>query len=321
MTAGPLTVAVCTWNRARALARLFASLERLEIPPGRRWELLVVDNNSTDDTARVIASFKDRLPLTALFEPRQGKSYALNTLIRRAAGEWIFWLDDDQAPPPDWLTCHLAGIERRPECDFFGGPIRPEFEVPPPRWITGAWRSLRGAYGELDFGPEPCDLEPRQLASGGNFVIRTAVQREFAYDTRLGRTTADFIGGEESDVQLRMLAAGRRGGWNPGTPMRHFIEPARMSFAHVRKYFRGTGLALACIRRKEGRDLPVAERARLRGRIVVRRIKFGLFLALGLWDRAARALARTEFDLGLLGIGRTGKTLEFAPSPEPVSKA
>lgn len=314
MTTGLLTVGVCTWNRARALARLLESLERLEIPTGRRWELLVVDNNSTDDTPRVIADFAARLPLTALFEPRQGKSYAQNTLIERAAGEWIFWLDDDQAPPSEWLNSHLAGIARRPDCDFFGGPIRPEFEETPPRWITGAWRILRGMYGELDYGPEPFDLNPKRLASGGNFVVRTAAQREFRYDIRLGRTTTDFIGGEEHDLQLRMLRAGLRGSWNPGPPMRHFIEPARMSFAHVRKYFRGSGLATACLRRNEGRDLSPSERTRLRRKVFVRRLKFAGLLALGLWDRAVRHLAHAEFEVGLLGIGRTGRAIDFTPN-------
>src|SRR6266536_6078206 len=90
-----ITVAICTWNRCELLQTALEQLTRLLVPVDIEWELLVVNNNSTDATSSAIAPFASRLPVRELFEPKPGKSHALNLAIGEAAGDYILWTDDD----------------------------------------------------------------------------------------------------------------------------------------------------------------------------------------------------------------------------------
>src|SRR3954454_24769386 len=98
-----ISIAIPTWNRSAVLRKTLEHLTLLEPVDGVEWELLVVDNNSTDDTPKVLAEFADRLPLRALHEPIPGKSSAANLAVREARGEYILWSDDDVFVDPDWL--------------------------------------------------------------------------------------------------------------------------------------------------------------------------------------------------------------------------
>src|SRR5438270_7390140 len=97
-----LTVALCSWNRSELLRKTLEQFTHLEPDKGLDWELIVVDNNSTDDTPNVLAEFVARLPLRALREPAPGKSNAANLAVREARGEYILWTDDDVLVAPDW---------------------------------------------------------------------------------------------------------------------------------------------------------------------------------------------------------------------------
>ena len=107
------TIAICTWNRAERLTQTLTRLLDLKIPEGVSWQLLVVDNNSTDHTQEVLRRFEGQLPLSHHFEPRQGKSHALNRGVRHATGRWILWTDDDVLVPPDWLAGYLSQRNHR----------------------------------------------------------------------------------------------------------------------------------------------------------------------------------------------------------------
>lgn len=108
------TVAVCTWNRAALLPGALERLARVRPPPGA-WEVLVVDNNSTDDTESVLEAFAGRLPLRRAFEPEQGLSHARNTAVRLARGDYIVWTDDDALVDADWLTAYGRAVEQHPD--------------------------------------------------------------------------------------------------------------------------------------------------------------------------------------------------------------
>src|SRR4051812_1329005 len=101
-----VTVAICTWNRAALLDRTLARLRDLRIPPGLSWELLVVDNNCTDETSAVLARHAKHLPLRALHEPKQGHSHARNRAVAEARGDLLLWTDDDVLAHADWLAEH-----------------------------------------------------------------------------------------------------------------------------------------------------------------------------------------------------------------------
>jgi glucosyl-dolichyl phosphate glucuronosyltransferase len=132
--AASVTVAICTWNRDHLLRQTLEEMTRLAVPAGLVWELLVVNNNCTDDTDGVIAAFAKRLPIRRLFESQPGLSHARNRAIAEAAGDYVVWTDDDVLVSPEWLAAYARAFARRPDAAVFGGPVAPWFPTtPPPR--------------------------------------------------------------------------------------------------------------------------------------------------------------------------------------------
>ena len=118
-----VTVAICTWNRAKLLDATLAQMCKLRIPSGITWELLVVDNNCTDDTPAVVERYADRLPVRRLDEKNQGMSYARNCAQRAAAADLLLWTDDDVLVDEDWLAAYVRAAARWPNAGYFGGLI------------------------------------------------------------------------------------------------------------------------------------------------------------------------------------------------------
>jgi glycosyltransferase involved in cell wall biosynthesis len=109
-----VSVVICTYNRAPLLRQTLGQLSRMRVPADVEWELLVIDNNSRDDTARVPLEFADKLPVRVVSEPRQGKTWALNRSLTEAAADLIVWTDDDVLVDEDWLGAFLMAARRFP---------------------------------------------------------------------------------------------------------------------------------------------------------------------------------------------------------------
>ncbi|MEX2176558.1 MAG: glycosyltransferase [Pirellulaceae bacterium] len=237
------TIAICTWNRAELLEQTLAHMRQLKVPAGATWEIVVVNNRSTDQTDQVLARHAQWLPLRRVFEPQQGQSHARNAAARAARGELILWTDDDVLVGPRWLAALLAEAQQQPAVAFFGGPIEPWFETPPPEWLARNWRQFASAYAVRDLGPEPIQCDASRLPFGANFAVRRAVQTQFLYDGRLGRVAHSEVRGEESELLLRLLADGQRGQWVPAAKVRHFIPRQRLTQRYLQGFYRGVGQA------------------------------------------------------------------------------
>ncbi|MBX9965097.1 MAG: glycosyltransferase family 2 protein [Burkholderiales bacterium] len=240
-----VTVAICTWNRATLLSRVLTSLTELNRPIDTNWELLVVNNNCTDDTDSVVQSFADRLPIRVLHERAPGLSNARNKAISEASGRYILWTDDDVRVSQNWLEAYLAAFRRWPDHGIFGGPIRPEFEGDPPGWLTSVWNKVETAYAMRDFGMDELELSARthRLPFGANFAIRSDLQRSHPYDPKLGRSPQNlFLGGEEVAVMARILDAGTPGRWVPHAGVLHWVPRGRQTVAYLRGYYKGQGV-------------------------------------------------------------------------------
>jgi glycosyltransferase involved in cell wall biosynthesis len=240
-----LTVAICTWNRAALLDQTLEQMRRLRAPVGVSWELLVVNNNCTDDTDAVMARHLDHLPLRRLVEPTPGKSHACNTLVREAAGAYIVWTDDDVLVPSDWLEAYTAAFMRHPQAAVFGGPIQPWYEGTPPRWLQEAFSQVAVAFAALDLGTQEIPFVPGRTPYGANLAYRTDVLRKFPFDPSLGVIKGKRLNGEETTVIEAMLSAGHTGWWVPDAPVKHFIPRNRQSVEFLRTYYRGLGERLA----------------------------------------------------------------------------
>jgi glycosyltransferase involved in cell wall biosynthesis len=241
-----LTAAICTWNRSGMLRRTLESVSALSPPTGVEWEVVVVDNNSTDDTAAVLREFTDRLPLRAVLEPTQGTVVARNRAVREARGALVVWTDDDVQLDPGWLAAYAEAARLHPEAGFFGGPIDPWFEGDPPRWLEASIPKIWDAFAVVaDVTDTPILPSHRRIPLNANLAVRRDLHDRYPYDPKLGHRADRPMGGEETAMLRAMLADGITGRWVPGARVRHYIPRARQTPEFVRRYYGGLGRALA----------------------------------------------------------------------------
>jgi glycosyltransferase involved in cell wall biosynthesis len=240
-----ISVAVCTWNRASLLRECLQTMTRLRAPAGSSWELLVVNNNSSDDTDEVIASFAGRLPITGVREAQPGLSHARNAALAHARGDYVLWTDDDVLVDAGWLLAYAGAFERWPDAAVFGGPVQPRFEGDPPPWLLATWRSIGGAFAHRDLGSSPFRLgaDAADLPFGANYAVRMTEQRRFRYDPMLGRNQRSkvLLNGEETAVLKSILRSGGHGWWIPDARVEHRIPSDRQTTDYIRRYFEGHG--------------------------------------------------------------------------------
>src|SRR5438045_967244 len=154
------SVVIATFNRAADLGATLDSLAGLR--PTGDWEVIVVDNNSSDGTRAVVEAAAHRFPapLRYLFEPAQGRSPALNAGIRLAQGEIIATTDDDVRVEPDWLDRAAVGLARL-QCDYVGGRVLPIWGAAPPPWLPDRGGRHWAVIALLDYGAQPIAFRVR----------------------------------------------------------------------------------------------------------------------------------------------------------------
>jgi glycosyltransferase involved in cell wall biosynthesis len=246
-----ISVVICTWNRSRLLRLTLEEMTRLQVPVGAEWELIVVNNNCSDETDAVLDDYMARLPLVRLAESRPGKSFAANLAVQQATGDYIVWTDDDVLVEPDWLAAYLKAFLEWPDATIFAGAIEPWFEETPPQWLKQIFPKVASAYAALDHGPRGFALTGETYPYGANMALKRSAHLTEPYDTRIGPRPNSGIRGEEMVMTRRLLAAGATGRWLPEARVRHFIPPNRQKLAYLREYFFGSGEALGILGRND----------------------------------------------------------------------
>lgn len=244
------SVIVATYNRASSLAAALASILGQKLPSAFTWELIVVDNNSTDTTRAVVESFAGTHDnVRYLFEPRQGKSHALNTAVAQARGGILAFTDDDVTVDPGWLA-NLVAAFRTFQCAGAAGKVVPVWTTPKPKWwfdVEGADR-LGPAIVNLDLGPEPCEL--KEGGVGANLAFkRDALVGAGLFRTDLGISGGERIGAEDADICRRLRTTGGRMMYVPGAVVFHPVEEARARREYFEHWYFCLGKAVA---RSEG---------------------------------------------------------------------
>lgn len=233
-----ISVAICTWNRAQSLRVALSSLTRLSVPAEACWELVVVDNNSTDDTTSVVEEYRDALPARYVFEPRQGLSYARNRAVQEASGDLIIFTDDDVRVDPRWLAEYASAAHRFPEAAFVGGTIALRFPCTPPRWLRNNLSRFNTAYACRSLDPETMVIRRREdLPFGANMGFRRSVFAATGFSPSLGRVGTDLMSGEETEFMERLLARGDTGVWIGSAIVEHIIPKERLTKEYVYNYF------------------------------------------------------------------------------------
>lgn len=243
-----VTVAICTFNRAESLRLTLDSLVAMEVPSDLPWELLIVNNNSTDHTDDVIGEYVGRLPVRREFESRGGKSNALNRAIDVAKGDYIVWIDDDVLVDAGLLTAYAAAFRRWPEAAVFGGRIKPKYEAPVEKWVLESEAVLGGPYAIRDFGDQIVTLsadDEDHFPYGANWAIRAIEQRAFRYDPELGPVPRRIRNQEDTDLMLRLLRSGATGYWISEAIVEHCIGRDRQTVRYIAEYYESWGETLA----------------------------------------------------------------------------
>lgn len=252
-----ISIAICTWNRSALLDAALAEMTKLVIPHGIDWEILVVNNNCTDETSGVINRHAERLPVRELQEPRQGLSHARNRAQDEATGELLLWTDDDALVDPGWLGAYVAAAADNPAAVFFGGPVAPWFAETPPPWLQDNFSVFSGAYALRRMPPGTTELRSRNsLPFGANFAVRRAGFTGRRFDTQLGRKGQAMLGGEEVSFLGELLDEGQFGLWVETARVRHYIAADRLNRQYLQDFYYGKGQSSVKMSRGQGMDSP-----------------------------------------------------------------
>lgn len=235
-----VSVIICTRNRSASLARTLDSIVKAATRVTESWELLVVDNGSTDDTADTIVAFADRLPVRRVFEATPGLSNARNAGVRESRGEFVLWTDDDVLVDENWLAAWSRAFRNHPDTVVFGGRSRPVYEAPAQDWFEASEEALRPLLAIRD-DPEWETIGPGRIPYGLNFAIRGAEQRANLYDPELGVAPGRRRGGEEQAMILGLLEQGGSGLWVWDAHVSHIIPSDRQTEAYIRLYYLAAG--------------------------------------------------------------------------------
>lgn len=236
-----LSIVICTYNRIRLLPYCLESILKQDYD-GKEVEIILVNNNSTDNTAEYYQQFArehDRYPFRYFEEEKQGLSHARNRGIAEAKGRYVAFVDDDAILREDYFSNTLGFIARYPSIAAFGGPILVHFEGEPPVWENKYINSMFGYF-------EPQNMEfvfdRTNYPRGSNMIFKQSLLDEVGvFDPKLGRVKRGLQGNEEKDLFMRIYDAGHTVRYDPELVVEHIAPVERTTIAFVRKQANGTG--------------------------------------------------------------------------------
>jgi len=241
-----LSVVICTYNRADRLDKALASLSRARPSGADGWELLIVDNRSTDRTAEVAAAWSDHLPIRYLYEPEPGLSAARNRALAEARGRLLAFTDDDVEVDARWLAEIMHARHRWPSASYLAGRIVPAYEPPKPDWLTETCESLLAGV-VIRFSPSRgagtlSPQDPRPM--GANLAFDAHALRALGgFRTDLGRNGTSLVGGEEAAVLAELERTGHHGVYVPDAVVHHHTPPDRLRHGFLLRHLTAAGVA------------------------------------------------------------------------------
>jgi glycosyltransferase involved in cell wall biosynthesis len=240
-----ISAIICTFNRAKYLRKAIQSLVEQTLDVGR-YEILVVDNRSTDDTKRVVTEeFSHIANLRYFYEPIQGLSQARNTGWQNATGEYVAYLDDDAIASSQWLERILEVFETvTPKPGAVGGKIEPIWEAPRPSWLSDR---LAGGLTILDVSETPIVLKNNQWLAGANIAYPKQILKAMnGFDVNLGRKGSKLLSCEESLLHDCLKNNGYQLYYHPTVAVRHHIPSSRLvkDWHLKRQYWNGISVSI-----------------------------------------------------------------------------
>jgi glycosyltransferase involved in cell wall biosynthesis len=221
-----VTITIQTFNRAEELRRTLASLSRIDTTGAPAYEVLVVDNNSTDHTAAVVEELGPRFGgrLRYVRELRQGLSHARNRAVAEARHDIVAFLDDDVDVDRAWLHGLVSAYESG-EYAAVGGRATLVYPGPRPGWLD---ERREGLLTKVDYGPRARPARPDELYGVNLSFRKDWLERVGAFRTDLGRVGKCLLGSEETELLERIARAGGRLLYEPAAAVGHRAPAARL---------------------------------------------------------------------------------------------
>lgn len=237
-----LSLIVCTYNRDKYLYGALQCIAENSFPK-KAYEIILVNNMSTDNTEAECKRFENDYPnvdFRYFVETCQGLSFARNRGIMASRGEVLVFLDDDSYIQEGYLNNLQKQLEAHPNVDAFGGKILPIFESgEAPKWLSKwnySWVSA------IDMGDKVCPFNGKAFPIGANMGIRKKMLSEIGlFNTQLGRSKKNLMGGEEKDLFERIRNHGGSIYYFPDVVVHHVIPPTRTTKEYIMRMGEGVG--------------------------------------------------------------------------------
>ncbi|MEO1400863.1 MAG: hormogonium polysaccharide biosynthesis glycosyltransferase HpsE [Cyanobacteria bacterium J06635_1] len=253
------SVAIRTYNGAKRLPKILAALKAQSLIGTSKqgdfeWEILVVDNNSTDNPQAIIQQFRLDWPkgspkcsLRYVLEPKQGASFARRRALLEARGRWVGFLDDDNIPHVNWLAAAYRFGQAHPQAAAFGGQIHARYESPPPAHFD----RIASFMPVIERDETICFTHGWRAMSnlvppGAGLVVQrqvwlTHVPEVLILKGPVGNSLAQK--GEDTEALLHLKKAGWEIWFNPKMRIYHQIARHRFEWDYLRRFFEGVGLS------------------------------------------------------------------------------
>ena len=250
-----ISVVIPTFNGAERLPSFFNTLKSLIIPTPLQWEIIVVDNNSSDRTPEVIRSWQDgwmACPFRYGFEPRQGAAYARKRGIQLARGRFVIFVDDDNFLEPQWLLQAWMFAKDHPQAGAIAGPVQGDYASPPPANFDRI-EGFLAVRTYPHYQDQTCQFSPQslQLPPSAALWVNRAAWLDAVPEEQLltGKTPQLLVQGDDYEPLLYLHKAGWEIWFHPALISHHQIPPWRLQQSYLVKLAQGCGLATYALRR------------------------------------------------------------------------
>ena len=238
---------ICTHNCSELLPKAIESLIDQTLDKSL-YDIVVVDNGSTDETRQVCDGFREYSNLRYVYEPELGLSNARNTGIANAKGEIVAFIDDDATADSNWLL-NIEQMFSNSSFYAIGGKVLPVFEKPRPTWL---YPGIDRILTILDLGNQIVPFEyPYNGPCGTNMAFRKSVFEKIGYfDPALGRIGKNLLGAEETDLFKKMELNSMNFVYAPDCTVYHLVPEKRLTRSYVRKryYYQGYSVAFLALK-------------------------------------------------------------------------
>ncbi|MBO7570978.1 MAG: glycosyltransferase family 2 protein [Bacteroidales bacterium] len=238
-----ISVIVCTYNRAKYLYDALSHIAQNDYPVDD-YEIILVNNNSTDNTLAEADRFKHDYPnvnIKVVTEQQNGLSQARNRGIEESKGEFLVFLDDDTTVKNNYLHNINENIKHNPDATAFGGKVVPVFETGMPKWVS-CW--TMPLFAVTDKGEETGLFKGMSYPVGANMgVKRSAFEKYGTFDTQLGRKWNLLLGGEEKDFFYRLKADKQKIYYFGNIAVEHLIPISRTTYDYIKNIGIGIGIS------------------------------------------------------------------------------